>query len=193
LHRAAAVSRRALVLLFLSLSACSSLPEPAPRWQAWSATQGGVVGADEPAQLRAEVALARLRRSGAQGGVAVRVLASSSIAAFAWHDGSIFVTRGLVERLDADLLCAALAHELAHLTGRGDGLAAGAEEMLADRLGSELLRASGLDPELMLHMLARVGHALGEDHPARFEARIFALREGLRSASSRADGFAAAR
>lgn len=150
------------------------------------------MAADEPAQLRAEVALARLRRS-SKGGVAVRVLASPSIAAFAWLDGSIFVTRGLVERLDADMLCAALAHELAHLSGRGDGLPAGAEEMLADRLGSELLRASGLDPELMLHMLARVGHALGKEHSTRFEARIFALREALRGSPPRAGALAAAR
>ena len=106
------------------------------------------------AHARAQAALTRL--AGAGAGVTVRVLGQSDPAAFAWRDGTVFVTRGLVALLSADELSAALAHELGHLTGRGDGLPGPAAEQLADRIGGEVLRASGLPPELMLHMLRKL-------------------------------------
>jgi peptidase M48-like protein len=117
---------------------------------------------------RAQAALARLADAGA--GVTVRVLGESDPAAFAWRDGTVFVTRGLVALLSDDELAAALAHELGHLTGRGDGLPGPAAELLADRIGGEVLRVSGLPPGLMLHMLRKLDP--GDAHIA---ARIAAL------------------
>jgi Zn-dependent protease with chaperone function len=153
--------RRMLALLpLLLIGACASAPAgEAPAWQRWSAAHGGVLAPAEAgsAHARAEAALARIAGACACAHATVRVLGDSEPAAFAFRDGSLFVTRGLVALLGDGELAAALAHELGHLTRRGDGLPGPEAERLADRLGAELLRASGLAPELMAQMLRRLG------------------------------------
>jgi Zn-dependent protease with chaperone function len=170
--------RRALVLLPLLLTAaCSSLPAgEAPAWRRWSVAHGGVLarGTADAAYGRAESALARIAGACACAHVTVRVLGDAEPAAFAFRDGSVFVTRGLVAWLDDGELSAALAHEIAHLSGRGDGLPGAEAERLADRIGADLLRASGLSPALMPRMLRRIERAQPEGD-ADIAARIAAL------------------
>jgi Zn-dependent protease with chaperone function len=154
---------RGLVCLLAAglLSACASLPVPAPAWQRWSERQGGL---ETGRSVRAaEAALALLGACGCPE-IRVRVLANDRAEAFAWRDGAVFVTRGLVTSLAAEELAAALAHEIAHVTADVEA------ERDADRIGAELLRASGLPAERMAEMLAR----LGAD--PRIDARIAALR-----------------
>jgi len=166
--------RRLLALLPLLLAAaCASAPRgEAPAWQRWSATHGGVLGPAEAgsAYARAEAALTRIAGACACEHARVRVLDDSEPAAFAFRDGSLFVTRGLVALLDDGELSAALAHEVGHLTRRGDGLPGPEAERLADRLGAELLRASGLSPELMPRMLRRLGGPGVAERVAALEA-----------------------
>ena len=128
----------------------------------------------EAATARAQAALARIADGCACAGVTVRVLGQSDPAAFAWRDGSLFVTRGLVALLADDELSAALAHEIAHLTREGDGLPDAAAEQLADRIGGDVLRASGLSPALMTRMLRKLERTQPSGD-ARIAARIAAL------------------
>jgi Zn-dependent protease with chaperone function len=151
------------------LSACASLPAPPPAWQRWSARQGGIeTGRTARA---AEAALARLAAACACPEIRVRVLDNDRTEAFAWRDGSIFVTRGLVGALLPEELAAAIAHEIAHVR---DEVAVEAE---ADRIGIELLRASGLAPAHMAGMLAKLVSASAPDR--RIGARIAALAGDL--------------
>lgn len=85
--------------------------------------------------------------------------------AFAWPDGRIHVTRGLVDLLDDEELAAAVAHELGHLlddghlTGRFSlkGTARSQDaEARADVIGRQLLRQAGLPHESMKRMLEKV-------------------------------------
>jgi Zn-dependent protease with chaperone function len=162
------MSRALLALLGAGLlSACASLPTPDAEWRRWSQRQGGLeTGRTVPA---AESALARLSACACPE-IRVRVLANDRTDAFGWRDGTVFVTRGLVVRLSGEELAAAIAHEIAHVRG---AITAEAE---ADRRGAELLRASGLAPELMAAMLAKV--AAGGAPDRRIEARIVALGAG---------------
>jgi Zn-dependent protease with chaperone function len=152
------------------LSACASLPAPPPTWQRWSEQQGGLeTGRTVQA---AEDALARLSACGCPK-IRVRVLASDRTEAFGWRDGSVFVTRGLVAALLPEELAAAIAHEIAHVR------AGTAREAEADRLGVELLRASGLPAERMAAMLAKLAATAAPD--PRIAARIVALGAGNRA------------
>ena len=170
--------RRALALLPLLLTAaCSSLPAgEAPAWRRWSIAHGGVLAPDRAgaAYERTQDALARIAPACTCAHVTVRVLGDAEPAAFAFRDGSLFVTRGLVALLDDGELSAALAHEVAHLSGRGDGLPGPEAERLADRIGAELLRASGLSAALMPRMLRRLERAQARG-AADIAARIAAL------------------
>ena len=154
---------RALVCLLGAglLSACASLPAPPPTWQRWSVRQGGL---ETGRALQAADAALALLGACACPAVRVRVLDNDRAEAFAWRDGSVFVTRGLVAALVPEELAAALAHEIAHVTEGVDA------ERDADRIGMALLRASGLPVERMAEMLAK----LAPD--PRIDARIAALR-----------------
>jgi Zn-dependent protease with chaperone function len=169
--------RSALSLLPLLLTmACASLPAgDAPAWRAWSVRHGGVLAPEQAAHAyaRAEAALARIAPACDCAHLTVRVLGEEEAAAFAFRDGSVFVTRGLAELLDENELAAALAHEVGHLTRRGDGLPDPEAERLADRIGADVLHASGLPPELMTRMLRRL--AAADPRDARLPARIAAL------------------
>ena len=177
MHRGTGVRRTLLLLPLLLTAACSSLPAgEAPAWRRWSASHGGVLAPERAgaAYERAAAALARIAGACACAEVTVRVLDDAEPAAFAFRDGSVFVTRGLVVLLADGELSAALAHELGHLSGRGDGLPGPEAERLADRMGAELLRASGLSPALMARMLRRLEQVQPRGAPD-IAARIAAL------------------
>jgi predicted Zn-dependent protease len=125
--------------------------------------------ADEPRLERVQ----RLGASLAPEGSAIHfgLSARRGLSAFAWPDGSVLVTRELVDLLDDDQLAAALAHEIGHLVDGGHLAAAPAAlagrpsdddlERRADRTGCELLAAHGRAPSAMSGMLATLDAALG--------------------------------
>ena len=163
LHYARAMLRGLVCLLGAGLlSACASLPAPAPAWQRWSERQGGLETGR--AAQTADAAFDRLGAACRCPEIRVRVLDNDRAEAFAWRDGTVFVTRGLVARLLPEELAAAIAHEIAHVTARVE------RERDADRIGAALLGASGVPAERMAEMLAK----LAPD--ARIAARIAALR-----------------
>lgn len=126
--------------------------------------------ADEPRRERVE----RLGAALAPEGTAIHfgLSARRGLAAFAWPDGSVLVTRDLVDLLDDDQLAAALAHEIGHLVNGGHVAApatlAGTPvddqpERHADRTGCRLLAARGRSPDAMRRMLVTVSAALGTE------------------------------
>src|SRR5436853_124813 len=98
---------------FAMLIAPVSSKPPSARSTARVAGAGGVV--TDGHQDRAEAAVARLTAGDPQLRVKVHVLATDAVCAFAWPNRTIYVTRGLMDRADDDVLAAALAHEMGHL------------------------------------------------------------------------------
>ncbi|HEY2584349.1 MAG TPA: M48 family metalloprotease [Tepidisphaeraceae bacterium] len=169
--------------LVMAAGGCSSVT---PDQSSWVAARGGLVSGDR--QSRAERALARLRPALA-GRVEVRVdvLNMSTLAAYSWPDGRLFVSRGLVESLTEPELAAALAHELGHLCNDGHlqtvfslrgGWTNPDAEVRADATGAQILRANGIDAAAMQTMLAKVRVGL-PDTPAgrkQIDRRLALLR-----------------
>jgi hypothetical protein len=165
--------RLGLVFPLLALSlACSTTALPdrmAAHRDAWVAGMGGV--ATGHGQLIADQAISRLR-----GDIRVTLLDCAEPGAFAWPDGRIFVSRGLVELLDADELTASLAHELGHLilSGRltspvalaGNSAAIGLESR-ADDIARSLLPAAGLGSDTLARALRKVRDHLPPGDPRR--------------------------
>jgi predicted Zn-dependent protease len=97
--------------------------------------------------------------------VHVHVLDSSTIGAYGWPDGNLFVTRGLVDRLSDRELAAAIAHEVGHLLNdghldsvvslRGCYVSPDAEAR-ADAIGVRLLASRGIGRDAMTSMLNKV-------------------------------------
>lgn len=165
-----------------ALAGCALSPRaghPAPT--AWLARRGGL--ATGPAQARAARALARLALPDGQR-PGVQVLADDALGAFAWPDGRIVVTRGLVDGVGDAALAAAVAHEVGHLVlgghldGNGlprDGRAD--DEAAADRVARALLERSGLDVGALTDLLAALEAraAPASRRRARLAARCTAL------------------
>ena len=146
----------AMVILLGSLVGCGSAGSPGR----WVKDMGGTLH-DAHAQ-RAQAALALLAPP---PNVRVRVLDVESVGAYAWPDGQIFVTRGLVDLLTQPELVAAIAHEAGHLMDGGHLRAPRAlhgygsdpdAEVRADAAGASLLRQRGLDARVMSSMLDKV-------------------------------------
>jgi Zn-dependent protease with chaperone function len=148
----------------------------------WVARHGGVC--PPGAQGRPQAALQRLVGTRGERELRIGVLDCDAVAAYAWPDGSIFVSRALVELLDDDELTAAIAHEVGHLTSDGHVRSAvslsGSShrvkrwddvELRADAAGVDLLRRSGLPPQAMNRMLAKVRDS-GHLSPARAQALL---------------------
>jgi Zn-dependent protease with chaperone function len=184
---------RRVVLLFVLLTAvggagcaaATGVPARADERLApgacWVDRNGGITG-DAAMETRAAAALSRVA-AGRCGALTVRVLASETIAAYAWPDGSVFVTAALVARLDDDELAAAIAHELGHLlndshlrwpAGRAHALSGApaprrrAEnvETRADDTGVALLIDAGVEPAAMVRMLEKVAASARLPQPA---------------------------
>lgn len=138
----------------------------------WVKMQGGILAGDR--QQRAESALALL--DGRGRAVRVQVLNSEAICANSWPDGTVFVTRALVDLLDKQELAAAMAHEMGHLLNDGHlhdvvslrGCCVSPDaEVRADATGLELLRAQNVNPQVMVSMLRKVKGAIAPSSPCQ--------------------------
>ena len=117
-------------------------------------------------QRRVEAVSERLLLGGRNCTVHVRVLNSGALCAFAWPDGTIYITRALADMSDDHELAAAIAHEMGHVLRDGHmeapvalrGCLDGVTdiEAQADHIGVELLRSAGLPVAAMPSMLQKV-------------------------------------
>ena len=134
-------------------------------------------------QQRAEAVVARLTAGDPQLRVKVQVLTTDAVCAFAWPNRTIYVTRGLMDRADDDVLAAALAHEMGHLLSDGrarsfaslKGCDQNADaEVRADAYGVALLRAKHVPTDSMTRMLrlVRDSNTLAPDCRRAMDHRI---------------------
>ena len=151
--------------MFFALLVTGCTTASPPR-QAWVAARGGaVVGA---AQSRVERATHPLLSFFGQDRVKVWVLHTEEVGAWGWPDGEIFLTKGLIDRLDDTEIAAAVAHELGHLLNDGHlrdvaslngyGFPLNGESR-ADMTGVGLLEAQQLPGDAMARMLTKVVHS----------------------------------
>lgn len=151
-------------------------------------THAGVIRRG-PTADRAARALARLRLAGDEG-ARVAVVDADGLDAWAWADGRIVVTRGLVDGVGEPALVAAIAHELGHLVlgGHLDGgrhlmpLGRADDERAADGVARMLLARAGLTHTALTDLLGAL-HAAAAPASIR-RARLASRLEAL-AASSR--------
>lgn len=100
--------------------------------------------------------------------VNARVMDSGVVCAYAWPNGTIYVTRGLMDRGDDAVIAAAIAHEIGHLLSDGHVPAVASlkgcshdpdGEIRADAYGVGLLRLQHLPDDAMARMLILVRDA----------------------------------
>lgn len=151
-----------LIVLFIGWTGgCATRDE-------WVGRCGGLAGG--AVEERARRVAAPLVKACGDKRVIVRVLDSDAVTAYAWPGGEIYVTRGLLERMDDAEVAAAVAHEIGHLLNDGHlkrpvGLkGCGAledEEAAADQTGVELLKRCGMEGAAMRRMLEIVARHSG--------------------------------
>jgi hypothetical protein len=143
----------------------------------WAAQRGGVL--IDARQERAERTLARLSvRHVTSKRLSIAILDSSTVGAFSWPCGRVFVTRGLLDVVDDDELCAAVAHEAGHLVAdehlpppaaldgrrrpsRQDG------EITADLMARALLDGSSVDVRALPRLLTKIANQPGASPASR--------------------------
>lgn len=145
-----------LPLVFLTLTGCATQ-------SATSASRTSCdLACDDAARLRCVAN--RLKITPA---VRCQVLDVDEPGAFAWRDRKIGITRGLIRICSDDEIAAAIAHEVGHLVHDGHLPAPAAlrgdvrdphadQEASADAMGVKILRASGLNPDAMPTLLAKL-------------------------------------
>jgi predicted Zn-dependent protease len=134
----------------------------------WAGEHGGVLV--DARQDRAERTLARLSVANVTSKrLSIAILDTSAIGAFSWPCGQVFVTRGLVDLVDDDELCAAIAHEAGHLVVDGhlpppaalDGSRRSSRqgcEIVADRMACALLKGSSVDEQALPRLLKKIAN-----------------------------------
>jgi Zn-dependent protease with chaperone function len=103
------------------------------------------------------------------------------LAAYSWPDGTVALSRGLVESLSADELAAAVAHELGHLINDGwvttPASLTGSdkrldEEARADATALRLLQSAGRSSSALGSALKKVISAGGVSESQRAAMRL---------------------
>jgi Zn-dependent protease with chaperone function len=132
----------------------------------WVAHQGGIVEGSR--QARAETVARPLFACCKGRAASIQVLNTNAVSAFSWRNGRVYVTRGLMDRLNEAELAAVIAHELGHLLSDGQMQTIASlkgccvdpdREVRADAAGLTLLRAQGLPPWAMVTMLKKIEEA----------------------------------
>lgn len=145
---------------------CQSQASHTTVWEKWALREGGF--ASQSAHERAQAALNVLQYSSQNA--RVYVLESPGAAAYAWPDGSIFLTSALLDILEPQEIAAVIAHELGHLCDRPRPSHASAllgkaqrldDESRADEFACDLLQSSGLAPLALASALRKVQLAPG--------------------------------
>lgn len=148
----------------------------------WVSDRGGIV--TDARVDRVQHAADRLTAgTSSQTKVSVYVLNSPSLAAYSWPDGSIYLTRALVDRLSDDELAAVVAHEMGHLKhdthatvaaldGASHGRSAADIETRADATGVAMLQKAGLSRSAMIRMLRKVESSSGLSRSDRAAIRF---------------------
>ena len=155
------------------------------RQTVWAQNQGGVL-VDTEYDARLTACADRLNRR-LESDVRLSLLNNNAISAYAWPDGHLYVTRGLMDRMNDDELEAAMAHEIGHLLDHGNlrttwSLNNPSDELntesRADIIGSRLLQQMGLGIDTMIRMLEKVtlDENLSKSSRERLKHRIAILR-----------------
>jgi hypothetical protein len=177
-----------VVVLTVVTVGCSVGPVVAPADPGtWLARHGGPA---DPALLpRVEAATRRLAPEGEGGIHRVLVAATDRVGAWSWPDGTVLLTRAVVEGLDDDEIAAVLAHESGHLAedatdaaprDRSHRSPGAPDEEAADRSGALMLATRGIDPAAMPRMLRTVAKLAGaETSCGRAALQRAAILEGL--------------
>lgn len=185
------------ILILASLAGgCSS---SADFVQSWTKNHGGIVIGPDLDRVHAAAKPVVESVSGRR--ITISVLNSDQLTAYAWPDGHVYISRGLVQHLSDAELAAVVAHEIGHMLADGhvhaggnvhaDEIAAvsgsgkqcsGTEsEIAADLAGIDLLEQSDLPPHAMLSMLEKLTthHARSKASRNSFERRIAAVQARL--------------
>lgn len=120
---------------------------------------------NDPQSARLQQIVGRLVAGHPDLHVSARVMDTGSVCAYAWPNGTIYVTRGLMDRGDDAVLAAAIAHEIGHLLSDGHVSAVASlkgcshdpdGEIRADAYGVGLLSLQHLPDDAMARMLILV-------------------------------------
>lgn len=145
------------------LGGCANSPNER---QAWIEARGGLDTGNR--QDRVDQAACRLVAGVCGTAVSLHVLHSDTVGAWCWPDGEIFLTGGLVNRLDDVEIAAAVAHELGHLVNDshiigvvslGGASSEHDAESRADLTGIMLLEAQRIPGDAMVRMLTKVARS----------------------------------
>jgi len=181
-----------LATLGMGCAADQNSSAPGGPTASWVADRGGP--STETYQSRAQRAASALICHCQGRPVVVMVLATDNPAAFSWRDGHVYLTSGLMDRMNDADLAAVVAHELGHLIdngivrppyslgGAGEGVTGDGDiEVRADALGVKMLEACGMKPQAMLEMLVKFKDfgSLSPATEATVGKRIAVLKERL--------------
>jgi Zn-dependent protease with chaperone function len=178
----------AIVILGLALllTGCATPPrDQAAAIADWASQQGGTIDDARVARVTA-IGTALAQQAGCAP-LRFHVLNTPSVAAYSWPSGDVFLTAGMVDQAADDEIAAAIAHELGHLLSDGYRHAAVAlrgtdapldVEQRADRLGCQLLAATGRSPDAMVRALRKLCAASpSPECRGEIRARIAAIHQ----------------
>lgn len=162
-----------------ALIGCAAAPRQASRW----VEQQGGLCRDAQQRDRLERACAALCDTRGLGDFNLMVIDSPRPGAFAWPQGRVCVTSGLMALADDDELAAAVAHEIGHLVEDGHvrlaaliGTETQGVERRADAIAVCLLRSAGVRTDAMTSLLRKLAAADAPNRAALL-ARAAALAD----------------
>jgi hypothetical protein len=162
-----------VICAFLGLTGCAVAPSDTATINAWARLHGGEITDSRLDRVRI-IGTALLAAQSAvlplPAAVRFHVLHNTTVTAYSWPTGDIYLSAGLVDATTDDEIAAAIAHELGHLIkdvgGRQAAGLRGTEAPLtieeqADGTGVAVLKASGRPGAALGHLLEKVCAASG--------------------------------